>query len=222
MGQIPASNMDVQGELWALRLCSLGQLPCGTRLRVPTRQSPMDQAAARRRTLQEPRGSHPKSKLQSVNTTALTYGSDFERTLTVTRTSGPPRKHGAAAYPATSSCVKAKAPMNAPGAGDSVKPLASHGPAGRRGASLGTTQLSCMHRARLGRIGCASHTKFSMRRTADFWGKEIAWFDVLNAMGFIALVTNVAMIAFVGRRLSRGDDCDCAKLNVLVEAFDDA
>jgi hypothetical protein len=61
-----------------------------------------------------------------------------------------------------------------------------------------------------------------MRRTADFWGKEIAWFDVLNAMGFIALVTNVAMIAFVGRRLSRGDDCDCAKLNVLVEAFDDA
>ena len=49
-----------------------------------------------------------------------------------------------------------------------------------------------------------------------------AWFAVLNAMGFIALLTNVAMIAFVGTQLSRGEDCECADLTVLVAALDDA
>jgi hypothetical protein len=52
-----------------------------------------------------------------------------------------------------------------------------------------------------------------------------AWFAVLNAMGFIALLTNVAMIAFVGSQLSRGEDrviSDChfsVQLNHFIPGF---
>ena len=36
-----------------------------------------------------------------------------------------------------------------------------------------------------------------------------AWFSVLSAFGFIALLNNISMIAFVGNQFSRSAGCDC-------------